>query len=63
MGWEMMSEYILGDNFEKGGDGGYSSSGGPGGGCLVLFAVLGSVLIAGLGGLVLVVSAVAIPLP
>lgn len=41
MGWGMMSEYILGDGFDGGGDGGYSSNGGPGGGCLVLIAGCG----------------------
>ena len=57
MGFGMMSEYILGDNFEKGGDGGYSSSGGPGVGCLVLIAILGSVLATGICGLALTVTA------
>ena len=49
----MFSEYLLSDNFEKSGDGGFSSRGGPdGGGCLVLFAVLGSMLAAGISGLI-----------
>ena len=54
----MFSEYLLSDNFEKSGDGGFSSRGGPdGSGCLVLFAVLGSMVAAGLCRLIAAVVA------
>ncbi len=46
MGWGMMSEYLLGDDFEGGGDGGYSSNGGPGSGCLVIFVFIGAITVA-----------------
>ncbi len=50
----MMSEYILGDGFEGGGDGGYSSNGGSGGsGCLVMIAAMGGLFTTGLFGLLL----------
>jgi hypothetical protein len=50
----MFSEYLLSDNFEKD-DGGYAGhGGGSGAGCLVLLAVMGSVLSIGLCTLVLV---------
>ena len=55
----MFSEYLLSDNFESGRDAGYSRSGGPdGGGCLVMFALLGSMLAAGLGGLAIALTGV-----
>ena len=58
----MFSEYLLGDNFESGRDAGYSRSGGPddGGGCLVMFAVLGSLLTGGFLGLVFAMICIAL---
>ena len=48
-------DYIMSDNFEKGGDG-FGSPGGSGGGCLVFLAVLGSILATGICGLVWTVA-------